>query len=437
MTDARTGGDAFQSMRRVALVGAVIAAVFFGGLGGWAAMAPLDSAALAPGVLSVEGNRKSIQHLEGGIVAEIAVREGDRVAAGQSLVRLEETHARAALEQLQGRHYAALALEARLLAERDSLDAIVFPLALTAESDNQEVAEAIAGEQSIFDARRRSLEGQAAIIEQRIAQYQKEIEGLQGQIDAETSQLALIEKELAAHSKLAKQKLVGMQRLIELQRDRAEIRGSRARHVASIARVEQNITEQRLEILELDTARVNEVVESLREAQARKLDTAERIRAAEDVLARTHLRAALDGVVVDLRVHTVGGVVAPGETLMDIVPIDERLIVQAQVTPEDIDSVHAGLEAQVAITAFSRRNVPPIDGTVVSVSADRLTDSRTGQPFFLARIALPQDPYEGQQGLSLFPGMQAEVMIVTGERTALDYLIRPAMRSFGRALRED
>ena len=422
---------ALYRMRWVVGAGVAVVIFFFGGLGGWAAVAPLDSAAIAPGVVKVESNRKTIQHLEGGIVAEILVRDGDRVAAGSALVRLDETRARSALEQLEARRDAALALEARLGSERDGADSIRFPPTIEPQG------KAALGETAIFAARGRALRGQAAILAQRIAQYEKEIVGLQGQITAESTQLELVDKELTSHEKLRQQKLTGMQRMIELQRDAAEISGSRSRHVADIARAEQNIAGVRLEILDLDTRRVSEAVEQLRATQTLLQDLDERIHTAADLLARTTIYAPIAGIIVDLSVHTVGGVIAPGEAVMDIVPVGERLIIEARVNPEDIDAVHPGLEAQVVLTAFNRRNVPPMSARVISVSADRLTDPRTGLPYFLARIALPDQPSAAYDGLELYPGMQAEVMIVTGERTALDYFTRPVTRSFNRALRED
>ena len=424
-------------MRPVLLVGGALIGLFFGGLGAWATLAPLDSAAIASGVLSVEGNRKTIQHLEGGIVAGIEVREGDVVEAGQVLLRLDETQSRAILEQLRTRHQAASALEARLIAERDGRTQIDFPAELTAGDPHPKIAETLVGETNIFAARRQSLDGQAAILEQRVAQYQEEIEGLEGQIVAESTQLKLLREELEAQETLVEQKLTGTQRLLELRREEAEIAGNRSRHIASIARVKQSIAEEKLKILELDTTRINEVVEELRETQTMIFDLTERIRAAEDVLARTIIRSPLADTIVNLQIHTVGGVVAQGEPLMDIVPRGERLVVQARVDTADIDSVHPGLIAQIRMTAFNHRHLKPIEGNVVSVSADRLTDERTGVPYYLARIELSEKSLSGLDDITLYPGMQAEVMIVTGERTALEYILRPITRSFDRALREE
>ena len=359
------------------------------------------------------------------------------MTAGQALVRLDDTQARAALGQLRSRHLAAAVTEARLLAERDQLGVVEFPRVLRQMYGDVKAEEAAATERSIFEAGRKALKGRAGILEQRIAQFEREIEGLNGEIASEDRQLELIGQELTGLEQLRKRKLASMQRLLELQRLEAEIQGSRSRHVADIARAKQNIAEERLKILELDTQRVNEVVQELRDVQNLLLDLSERVRAATDVVRRTVIVSPLRGTIVGLGVHTVGGVVAPGESLMDIVPLGDRLIVQAKVKPEDIDSVHPGLTAQVALTAFNRRNVSPMVGTVTSVSADRLADPRTGQPYFLARISLPDQPAADYVDLELYPGMQAEVMIVTGERTALAYLFRPVVRSFGRALRED
>lgn len=423
---------ALQAMRPAIVTGAVVIAVFFGGLGSWAAIAPLQSAAVASGVLNVESSRKTIQHLEGGIVEEIFVREGDAVKAGQDLIRLDSTQARAILAQLQNRRETMKALEARLVAERDNRDLVVF----NGGQDLEEPSKAVAGEASIFEARRRALESEQSILENRIAQFEEEMTGLRGQISAQGTQLGLIDKELSALEKLLARKLASMQRVIELKRERAEIVGDRNQQLAAIARIKQSIAEEKLKILDLRTARVNEVVEQLREVHTSLSDIDERIVAAADVLARTNVVAPLDGTIVNLRVHTLGGVIGAGEAVMDIVPDQEGLIVDARVNPTDIDSVTPGMQAQVILTAFSRRTVAPLEGIVASVSADRLTDPRTAEPYYLARVRLPDSVLADRDDLALSAGMQAEVMIITGEQTALQYLFRPVEQSFNRAMRE-
>ncbi|NNM01715.1 MAG: HlyD family type I secretion periplasmic adaptor subunit [Gammaproteobacteria bacterium] len=427
-----TPGTALDAMRPVARAGLIIVLVFFAGLGSWAAIAPLQSAALGPGVLNVESQRKTLQHLEGGIVGEILVSEGDGVSRGQLLIRLDRTQAKANLAQLEIRHHALRALEARLIAERDGRD----DMAPTSPTDNAELAKAIESEINVFSARRRSLEGEEKILRQRILQFEEEIAGLKGQIAAQTTQLKLIDEELNAQKSLYERRLVGMQRIIELKRERSEIIGDRNRERAAIARIKQNIGEEELKILELTTSRLNDSVGQLTEVQTTLADVRERLVAARDVLERTDVTAPLDGHVVDLRVHTVGGVIGAGEALMDIVPLAERLVVDARVNPMDIDSIHPGMTARVVLTAFNRRTVAPVDGVVLSVSADSLTDSRTGAPYYLARVELPEDALAEQAELELSPGMHAEVMIITGEQTALQYLYQPVARSFSRAMRE-
>ncbi|MFP6742973.1 MAG: HlyD family type I secretion periplasmic adaptor subunit [Alphaproteobacteria bacterium] len=272
---------------------------------------------------------------------------------------------------------------------------------------------------------------------QRIAQFDEEIIGLEGQVAAEDVQLLLIAEETNAVLVLLEKGLERKPRLLALQRREAEIVGSRSGNMAQVARVKQNIGEARLRISELDTARINEVVEQLRAAQNELFDLAERIHAAEDILRRTAILAIQDGTVVNLQVHTPGGVIAPGAPLLDIVPSDDALIIEARVDPRDIDVVHWGLPARVRLTAFNQRSAVPMDGRVLSVSADAITDERTGQAYYLARIKLDKDPATLGTGISLYPGMQAEVMIVTGARTVLDYLLAPISRSIDRSLRED
>ena len=419
------------------MVGAAgIVGLFFVVFGGWAALAPLKSAAIAPGVVAVESNRKTIKHLEGGIVAEIGVRDGDVVKAGQTLVRLDDTQARVTLKRLKGRMIAARALVARLVAERDGNERVVFPRSLTADGGAKENEDTLAGQLKIFSARNDAVVAQENILKQQSAQLNEEIAGLKGLIAAENTQIMLIRSEITDLQSLVTKGLAKRPRLLALQRQQAEIQGARSRNVASVARAKQQITETRLRVSELKTQKLNQVVEELRATQTELFDLEERIRSAEDVLARTQIEAPLDGTIVGLQIHTPGGVIGPGESLMDLVPSGAGMIIESQVDPNDIDVVHAGLPAQVRLTAFNQRNLSPINGKVLTVSADRLTDERTGMPYFLARVVLAEDLSE-HLTVALYPGMQAEVMIVTGERTVLDYIFRPLARSLGRAFRED
>ncbi len=425
------------NIRLPVAIGFATVAVFFGVFGGWAALAPLDSAAIAPGIVSVDTNRKTLQHFEGGIVGEIMVRDGDKVAAGQVLIRLDDTRARAALELLRGRQVAAGALKARLVAERDGKRKISFPGRLVKARNNPKWREIVDGQVNIFASRRTALVGQTAILNQRIAQYSEEINGLRGQIGSEDRQYELITEELKGLRDLFEKGFAKKPRILALEREAARIDGSRSQNLARIARAEQSIAEARLRINELRTDMVNQAVAELRDVQSELFDLSERVKAAEDVLRRTEIRAPLDGTVVDLQVHTLGGVIAPGERLLDIVPSGVRLVVEARVDPGDIDVVHPGLQARVRFTAFNQRNAVAIDGTVTSVSADSLVDERSGVSYYLARVELAESFGKKPGDLSLYPGMPAEVMIVTGAQTALDYFLRPITRSLNRAFRED
>ena len=422
--------------RRPVLIGAVIVLIFFGFFGFWAFLAPLDSAAIAVGTVGVEGNRRTVQHLEGGIVEEIFVRNGDKVAAGQVLVRLDDTQPRAQLELLRGQRNAALALAARLRAERDGSDSIAFPAELTSQSDDPNVQETMLGQIGIFEARRNAIEGQRRILGQRIAQFREEIDGLRSQIRSADEQLRLINGEVADLQTLFDKGLTPKSRLLSLQRRAAEIEGERGQNRAAIARARQSIGESEIRMVELRTEQVNEVVAELREVEGQLLDLSERYRAAEDVLRRIEITSPIDGFAVDLQVFTSGGVIRPGDRLLDVVPGNEKLVIEARVAPTDIDIVHAGLEAQVRLSAFNQRITPTVDGTVTWVSADRLTDANSGEEYYTARIDLKDQNDPRLNGLTLQPGMPAEVLIRTGERTLIQYLVSPVEQSISRSLRE-
>lgn len=414
----------------MALAGAVMV-LFLGGFAAWAALAPLESAAIAPGVLAVSGERKTVQHLEGGIVAGIAVAEGDAVAAGQTLLVLDDTRPRAVLAGLEGQYRSAAALQARLLAERDGLDAIAWPERLRMSDDDG----ILATQERIFAARKASFDNETAILEQRIAQIREQALGYKGQIAAQDREIALLSEEARDVRRLVEKGHMPKPRLRALEREAAEVAGARARNLAQVARLAQAAGETRLRIVRLGNARMTEVTTELREVEAHLADLNERLTAARDVLARTKVIAAVTGTVVGLGVFTHGAVIAPGQRLMDIVPAGEGLVVKARVAPTDIDSVMVGLPAKIRLTAFSQLTAPPLDGHVIRVSADAFSDERTGVSWYEIQVGL--DPGQAAlEGLRLVPGMPAEVMIVTGASTPLEYLLKPILTSMDRALRE-
>ena len=417
-------------------MGLLVILLFFGGFVGWAAFAPLGSAALASGVISVEGNRKTIQHLEGGIVKDILVRDGDMVQRGQVLVSLDQTQAEASLKLILGRKMVALAERARLIAERDNLEEITFSSWLLERQDDPNVAKALEGQRNLFNARTLARQGQVTILEQKIAQLEEELKGLQGQIRSLDTQKRLIQEELKDVRQLVQKKLAKRTRLRSLERTASELSGNRSQSVARVAQSKQAIGEIRLQISEIRNAVLNEAVAELKNVQAMLFDLEEQERASVDVMTRTEIRAPNTGIVVNLNVHTSGGVISSGEALMDIVPVDQKLIVEAEVDPTDIDVVKIGADARIRFPAFSQRTSQPVEGEIIGVSADSILNERTGAYFYQAQVRIDNLAGSNLEVEQLRPGMQADVMISTGERTALEYFLNPILLSFDRALTE-
>ena len=425
-----------QAARGIVATGALVAAVFILGLGGWSAYAPLESAAMAPGVVEAMSSRKTVQHLEGGIVGAILVRDGDRVAAGQPLLRLDGTRARTALVALKGQLWDALAGEARLLAERDGLDTVAFPAELTARRHERAVAAILAGQSGIFAARRELSASRIGLIEQRVAEVRQEITGLQAQERALDTRLRLSAEAVATVGALVDRGLERRPRLLALQSERADAEGRRGQVIAEIARAEQRIAESRLSVLNLRNDLQSRIVDELRDTQKRIHELQEQTRAAQDVQSRAEVRAPVAGVVTNLRVHTVDGVIGPGAELLDIVPAEDRLIVAARLRPDDIDVVHAGMPAEVRLLPYKQRRIAPLSGTVAYVSADRLTDPSSGEPYYAAKIAVDERQVQTLDPVAMISGMPAEVQIRTGERTVAMYALAPILDSFNRAFRE-
>ncbi|MEP3248175.1 MAG: HlyD family type I secretion periplasmic adaptor subunit [Sneathiella sp.] len=416
--------------------GILIILLFFGGFVGWAALAPLGSAALASGVISVEGSRKTIQHFEGGIVREILVKDGDLVKKGQVLLALEETQAEASLQLIRGRKMVALTEMARLIAERDNTNTITFSDWLMAQKSDPNVKQAMDGQISIFKARDLARKGQITILEQKIAQLDEEIKGLQGQIRSGDTQLRLIREELKDVRQLVEKKLAKRTRLRSLERTASELSGNRGQNIARIAQSKQAIGEIRLQISEIRNAVLNEAVAELKNVQSVLFDLEEQERASMDVMNRTEIKAPTDGIIVNLDIHTTGGVISSGQPLMDIVPVDQQLIVEAEVNTADIDVVQVGADAHIRFPAFSQRTSQPAEGVIIGVSADSILNERTGAYFYQAQVKIEDLTGSNVSIEQLRPGMQADVMIATGERTALDYFLNPILLSFGRAMTE-
>jgi HlyD family secretion protein len=428
----------YKSIRHVALAGNILLAGYVMGFGVWSAFAPLESAAVAPGVLEAETSRKTLQHLEGGIVREILVTDGDLVKAGQPLIRLDMTKARAERESLRGQYWDAKAREARLLAERSGAERMHIGSEFEANlAESPDLTTVVSGHQEILESRREVFRSQAALIDEKIAQVEKEIAGLSAQEAAATKRAEIAYRELAAVQTLVEKGLERRPRLLVLEREIAELEGRVGELRAQISRARQAISEAKTTLLNLSNNRQNEVAQQLRETQNLILVLGERLRAVEDQLARTELRAPEAGVVTDLRVRTPGGVIGAGAPVMDLIPQGDELVVTARVRPEDIDVVHAGLSADVHVLAYSQRRVPSLSGVVSYVSADRLLDKRTDQPYYAARITVEHGPAQMAEEVKLVAGMPAQVLIKTGRSTAAIYALRPLLDSFRSAFRED
>ncbi|MFB9948882.1 HlyD family type I secretion periplasmic adaptor subunit [Rhizobium puerariae] len=437
MSDIDNVHDVSRSIRRHMIAGLLTSVVLVASVGGWAAATNLAGAVVASGTFVVDTYVKKVQHPSGGVVGQILVREGDTVNAGDIVMRLDATQTRSNLAIVTKRLDELGARLARLEAERDDHDAISFPDWLLARRDIPDVASAIHSETRLFEFRKQSREGKKAQLAERISQYEHEIEGLKAQEDAYQSGIEVFEKEIAALSGLRAQGIVSDQRLNSLKTQLATYGGERGEKIAYQAQAAGRITETKLQILQVDQDLKTEVGKELREIQAQIGEYVERKVAAEDELKRIDIIAPQSGVVHQLTVHTVGGVVSPADPIMLIVPEGDDLALEVQIAPKDIDQIHLGQKAVLRMSAFNTRVTPELNGYVSRIAADLTTDERTGMDYYLARIATPAEELPKLGGLTLVPGMPAEAMIQTGERTALSYLVKPLSDQINRAFREE
>ena len=426
--------------RRLRRLGFVVILVVFAGFGSWALLAPLSSAALAPGVVAVESYRKTVQHLEGGIVRSLEVRDGQQVEKDQVLITLEDTQPRAQLEVLRGQHFAALAREARLTAQRDGRPQVAFPRELLTNQKDERVQEVMRVQTQTFRVRKAAHEGEIALYQQQVAQLQAKGAGLRAQKASGDRLVASYGGELEDFQVLLKHGYAEKQKVRELERSLAQSQGQVGDLASNLAATELQISETRLKIIQLQKELQREVARELNEVQTQLFELREKLQSVQDTVARTVIRAPQAGVVLELGVHTLGAVIKPGEKLMDIVPRGERLIVEAKVSPADIDTLRVGQTAEVRFSAFKARDTPKVDGTLVMLSADRLLDpaDEKKMPYFLARVEISQQGLQelSRQRLQLVAGMPAEVLINTGERTLFDYLIDPIKNTVARSFIE-
>ena len=405
-------------------------------MGGWAATAVISGAVVASGSIVVDSNVKKVQHLTGGIVGELRVRDGDRVRAGDIVVRLDETVTRANLAIVTKGLDELTARKARLESERDGSDTIIFPAQLLAGAGDPDRAAAMDSERKLFNLRRTARNGQKAQLRERIAQLGEEIAGLTAQQNSKAKEIALIERELAGVRELWKQNLVQLTRLTALEREAARLDGERGQLIAAAAQAKGKIAETTLQILQIDQDIASDVAKELREVDGKIGEFIERKVTAEDQLKRIDIRAPQDGTVFQLAVHTIGGVITAGDPIMLIVPDADNLSVEVKVNPQDIDQLQLNQKAILRFTAFNVRTTPEIEGTVTRISADTSTDQRTGQSYYTVRIAMAADQVERLGDVKLLPGMPVEAFVQTGDRTMFSYLMKPLHDQFVRAFRE-
>lgn len=416
--------------------GLLIVIFLLGGLFAWSAIAKIDGAIIAPGTLVVDSNRKAVQHLEGGVVGAMFVREGDSVTAGQVLLRLEDTIERAELAVVVDQLHEFRARHARLRAEIDGAETIAFADELLSLGDSAKVREILDGQIELFQARGTAREGQHQIFLQRIAGFRDQIEGLKQQSAARSRQKALIRQELTGVETLHKKGHAPLTRVLELKRQSSQIEAQRAEHATDIARATNSIGEVGLQRIQARQDFRESVTSEIRDVQARIQSLNERRIAAAARLARIEITAPQSGRVLDLNVHTVGGVIQPGETIMEIVPDSDDLILQARVLPTDVDKLQVGQSTRIRFSGFDQQVTPELYGILEGFSADRLEDPRRGESYFLARIRIGEAEQGKLENLELLPGMPAEVFIQTGERLAISYLLKPLLESVTRAFKD-
>ncbi len=426
-----------RSLRRHLLAGLTTLLVLGGGMGGWAATTDIASAVVATGLVVVDSHVKKVQHPTGGVVGEIRVREGDRVKAGDVVVRLDETVTRANLAVITKGLDELEARRGRLEAERDGLDRVRVRPDLVARADEPEIRDLVSGEERLFGLRREARAGLKGQLRQRVEQLREQIGGQDLQARAKGDEIRLIQEELKGVESLYAKNLVPLNRVTALKREETRLKGEQGQLISGVAQAKGKISETELQILQIDQDLRSEVAKELREIGAKSSELAEKRIAAEDQLRRIDIRAPQDGVVHQLAVHTVGGVISPADALMLVVPQADDMAIEVRVAPQDIDQIRIGQDAVLRLSAFNQRTTPEITGRVSRVAADLVQDPKTGVSYYTARVATSPDELARLDGLTLVPGMPVEAFIQTGERTALSYLAKPLSDQMSRAFKGD
>lgn len=425
-----------HDIRRVVSIGMGIIVVTFGIVGLWAAFVPLSSAVVGNGATAIESNRQTIEHFEGGIVSKILVHEGDHVRAGQVLFELSPVQADAALGSARNQLFSLLTQVDRLAAERDNRAVVTFSDEVRAQHDNPVVAAAMTDESRQFTQRRATIQAEVAVMQTRISEYKTVIQGIDEQYASLKQQVSLLNEELSGLNVLYQKDLVPKPHILELQRQLAQLQGQLGSSVSEKARTEKSVGETELQINQIHQQFYEEVSRDISTVQTQIGDIRQRFIVAQDAAQRVFITAPLDGVVQNVHVFTVGGVIRPGEPLADIAPDHGKMIIEARFSPNDVDSIHPGQKVQVRFASFHSRTIPVIEGVIRTVSQDRLTDELTRQPYYLAIIDVAEAKLPPQIKGKLRAGLPTQVVVTTGSRTALQYVFGPLSSVMAGTMRE-
>lgn len=408
----------------------------------WGVLAPINSASIAPGQVVLDFNKKTIQHLEGGIIEKILVKEGQNVVTGQPLIYLQDIQSRSQNQLLKKQLITSLAVERRLSSERDSgnpdFNKILTEYKVDKVYENEEVRKIILTQENLFKIRKNSLKSRTDILKKRIDQLNDEIKGIRSQFIAASKELKLLNRQQEMTLVLVENNNSPLNELIEVEKRIAEAQGKKGELRAGIAKTKQAILETELEIINLQNDNLNEILAELQETEVKVSDLTEQLRSSKDILKRTIIRSPASGTVINLKYHSIGAVISPASEIMHIVPQNDQLIIEARVSPNDIDNIEGGLQAKIQLTAFKAKKVPKLMGEVLSVSADILVDEATGEQYFLARIKVNEEEINHlKEKISLYPGMPAQAFIITGKRSLFRYLFDPITEAGYKAFRED
>ncbi|MDX9999646.1 MAG: HlyD family type I secretion periplasmic adaptor subunit [Phenylobacterium sp.] len=427
-----------RRLRRPMVMGAAVVGVFVVGMTLFASVAPMNAAVVAPGQVRVEANRKTLRHLTGGAVREILVREGQKVKAGQPLIRMDEVQAKAAYDVMRSQHDALLAQIARLQAETSGQRSITFPPELTSRASDPAAATLMRDQEFLFNSRLTLYESQTNMLTQRVQQFQAQAGGIQAQLESVAEQTRLTNEELAGYKTLHEKGYAPKTLILRYERTLADLGGRRGQLLGELGRNREQMAEAQIQLSALREERITKGAEALRDAQTKLAEVGPRLAAATQAYQQTVIRSPSDGFVLNLTAHTPGGVIGAGEEIMDVVPVDTPLIVTARIKPDEVDDVRPGMDAKVRLSAFNYRKVQPVDAKVIGVSADALVDQKTGASYFNADLRIPVEELRKlPKGANLSPGMPAQAMITTGRRTIMGYILGPITDTVRTALREE